>query len=231
MVGTIVNTLAVIVGAACGIFVKAGLDEKYKKQAMDGVGLSVLFIGLSGALSGMLSGKNHSVLFIISIVVGAIIGQKIDIDEKLNCIGEYIQGILPKSSESSVAQGFVSATLLFCGGTMSILGALESGAQGVHSTLFAKSVLDAIVSLILASSMGIGVLLAAGSVLIYEGTLTLLAQMLERYLTSAMISEISTIGGILITGLAINILGIKQIKVANFLPAILVPIIYYAILG
>lgn len=231
MVGAIVNTLAVIVGATCGIFVKGGLDEKYKKQAMDGVGLSVLFIGLSGALSGMLSGKNHSVLFIISIVLGAIIGQKLNIDGKLNRMGEFIQEILPKSSGSSVAQGFVSATLLFCGGTMSILGALESGARGVHSTLFAKSVLDAIVSLILASSMGTGVLLAAGSVLIYEGTLTLLAQMLERYLTSAMISEISTIGGILITGLAINILEIKQIKVANFLPAILVPVIYYAILG
>lgn len=225
MLGTYVNTIVVIIGSLVGLLVKNGLNDKYKTIIMHGVSLSVLFIGISTTLSGMFDG-GEPILFIISLVIGGIIGEAIDIDKKLNQLGHWLEAKVGKG-EHSIARGFVAASLLFCVGTMAILGSLESGLRDNHNILFAKSVLDGVTSIILTSTLGIGVIFSAATVLIYQGAITILASFLEPVLTAEIIREISIIGGILIFSLGINMLEIKKIKTANLLPAIFIPVIYY----
>ncbi|MGL1892309.1 MAG: DUF554 domain-containing protein [Spirochaetaceae bacterium] len=228
MLGTYVNAAVIIVGSLLGLLIKNGLKEKYKTTIMHGVSLSVLFIGISTTLSGILNG-GEPILFIISLVIGGIIGELIDIDLKLIKLGEWLQSKAGKG-EHNIGNGFVTASLLFCVGTMAILGSLESGLQGNHDTLYAKSVLDGITSIILTSTMGIGVILSSISVLIYQGSITLFAKLIEPILTGQIIREISIIGGILIFSLGLNMLELKKIKTANLLPAILIPPFYYLLI-
>lgn len=225
MLGTIVNVLAVFLGGAAGTLIKSGLSERFKLIVMQAVGMAVMFIGLSGALSKLLLPEANPILFILSLVIGGIAGEAAGIESKLEKLGDYLQKKF--SGHDRISQGFVSASLLFCVGTMAILGSLESGISGVHTTLFAKSVLDGVTSVIFASSMGIGVVLSGFTILVYQGSLTLLAGVIGPFLTQDMIREISIVGGILITGLGLNLLGIKKIKVGNLLPSVLVPVIYY----
>jgi len=226
MLGTYVNTLVIILGSILGLLIKNGLKEKYKTIVMNGVGLSVLFIGISTTLNGILNG-GEPILFIISIVIGGLIGEFIDIDLRLNRLGDSLQNRVGRGGEHNIAKGFVTASLIFCVGTMAILGSLESGLQGKHDMLYAKSVLDGVTSIILTSTLGIGVIFSSIAVLIYQGSITLLAKFIEPVLTVETIREISIIGGILIFSLGLNLLNIKKIKTANYLPAILIPPIYY----
>ncbi len=226
MLGTIVNAIAILVGGFIGVFIKEGLKERYKQIVMQGIPLAVLFIGASGTIARMLDPKAEPILFIISLVLGGLLGEWLNIEQKLENMGQFLQNKLGKGN-SNISQGFVTASLLFCVGTMAILGSLESGLQNVHTTLFAKSVLDGITSIILASTLGVGVILSAGSILIYQGMITLLAQYIQPYMTEDMIREISLVGGILIFALGLTILDIKKIKVGNLLPAVLIPIVYY----
>ncbi|QEN03884.1 DUF554 domain-containing protein [Thiospirochaeta perfilievii] len=226
MLGTYVNTLVIILGSILGLLIKNGLKEKYKTIVMNGVGLSVLFIGMSTTLNGILNG-GEPILFIISIVIGGLIGEFIDIDLRLNRLGDSLQNRVGRGGEHNIAKGFVTASLIFCVGTMAILGSLESGLQGKHDMLYAKSVLDGVTSIILTSTLGIGVIFSSIAVLIYQGSITLLAKFIEPVLTVETIREISIIGGILIFSLGLNLLNIKKIKTANYLPAILIPPIYY----
>ncbi|WP_058486090.1 DUF554 domain-containing protein [Defluviitalea phaphyphila] len=228
MIGTIVNVLAIFCGSFLGIFIKNGLKEEYKNIVFQGISLSVLFIGISGTISNMTEPGSHPILFIISLIIGGLLGQWWNIELRLEKLGNLIQKKIQKEKkESNIAQGFVSASLLFCVGTMAIMGALESGLQGGHKTLFAKSILDGVTSIILSSTLGIGVALSGISVLIYQGSITLLAKWIEPYMTVDMIREISIVGGILIFSIGLNMLEIKKIKVGNLLPAILIPLIYY----
>lgn len=225
MLGTYVNTIVIVIGSLIGISIKHGLNEKYKNIIMHGVSLSVLFIGISTTLSGMFDG-GEPILFIISLVVGGIFGEWIDLDYRLQLLGEWLQAKVGKG-EHNIARGFVTASLLFCIGTLAILGSLESGLRDNHDMLYAKSVLDGVTSIILTSSLGIGVIFAAVSVFIYQGAITMFASFLEPVLTVEIIREISIIGGILIFSLGLGMLDIKKIKTANLLPAILVPPLYY----
>jgi len=228
MLGTTVNALAIFCGALVGMFLKNGLKEDYKQIVFHGVSLAVLFIGASGAIGNMIQPSSHPILFIISLILGGLIGQWWNIELRLENLGDYLQSKMQKGDKGdNISQGFVSASLLFCVGTMAIMGALESGLQGVHKTLFAKSVLDGVTSILLSSTLGIGVALAGVSVFIYQGAITLLAQWIEPYMTADMIREISTVGGILIFAIGLNMLEIKRIKVGNLLPAIFIPILYY----
>ena len=227
MLGTYVNTIVIIIGSFLGLLLKNGLKDKYKKTIMQGVALAILFIGISTSLDGIFNG-GEPILFIISLVFGGILGEFIDVDTKLINLGEWIQNKLG-SNENNISRGFVTATLLFCVGTMAILGSLESGLRGNHDMLYAKSVLDGISSVILASTLGIGVTLSAISVLIYQGCITLLASFVEPILTTEVIREVSIIGGILIFSLGLNLLEVVKIKTANLLPAIIIPPIYYLI--
>ncbi len=225
MLGTYVNTIVVIIGSLIGLTIKNGLKEKYRNIIMHGVSLSVLFIGISTTLGGMFDG-GEPILFIISLVIGGILGEWVDIDYRLLQLGEWLQSKVGKG-EHNIASGFVTASLLFCVGTLAILGSLESGLRANHDMLYAKSVLDGVTSIILTSSLGIGVIFSAASVLIYQGAITLFASFLEPILTAQIIREISIIGGILIFSLGLGMLDIKKIKTANLLPSILVPPIYY----
>lgn len=230
MLGTIVNALAVIGGCIIGLIVKEKLTEKMSNTIMSGLALCVLYIGISGALKGQ-----DTLIIIICIAVGALIGEIIDIDKRLNDLGNFIENKINlkkknKDSEKiSISEGFVTSSLLFCVGAMAVVGSLESGLQGNHSTLFAKSILDGVSSIIFASSLGIGVMLSSGAILVYQGSITLLAGCLSSVLTDTVIGNMSAIGSILIMGLGTNMIGASKIKVANLLPAIFLPIIIYLV--
>lgn len=222
MLGTIVNTIAVIVGAAVGMLLKKGIPEKLSDTMMKGLGLCTLYLGISGSLEGQ-----NSLILIISMVVGALIGEGIDLDAKLNHFGSWIESkFKSKDGEKvSIAEGFVSASLLFCVGAMTIVGSLQSGLQGNHEMLFNKSMLDFVAAIIFASTMGVGVMLSAAFVFVYQGAITLAAQWLAPFLTDTIIAEMTCVGSVIIVGLALNMLGITKLKVMNYVPAIFIPII------
>lgn len=182
----------------------------------------ILYIGISGALKG-----EDTLLMIICIVVGALIGELIDIDSLLNRLGEIVEKKVNKGSKNnlSIAEGFVTASLLFCVGAMAIVGSLESGLRGNHDTLFAKSILDGVTSIILTSTLGLGVIFSAATIFIYQGAITLGAGMLGNVLSEAVINNMTGVGSLLIIGLGLNVLGITKIKVANLLPAVILPIL------
>lgn len=222
MLGTIVNTIAVVIGAAIGMLVKKGIPERLSDTMMKGIGLCTLFLGISGSLKGQ-----NSLILIISMVVGALIGEGIDLDAKLNRFGSWIESkFKSKDGEKiSIAEGFVSASLLFCVGAMTIVGSLQSGLQGDHEMLFNKSMLDFVSSIIFASTMGVGVMLSAAFVFVYQGTITLAAQWVAPFLTETIIAEMTCVGSVIIIGIALNLLGITKLKVMNYVPAIFIPIL------
>ncbi len=222
MLGTIVNTIAVIIGAAIGMFLKKGIPDKLADTMMKGLGLCTLFLGISGSLDGQ-----NSLILIISIVVGALIGEGIDLDARLNQLGNWLENKFKSKNGSkvSIAEGFVSASLLFCVGAMTIVGSLQSGLQGNHEMLFNKSMLDFVAAIIFASTMGIGVMASAAFVFAYQGAITMLAQWVAPVLSDVVIAEMNCVGSVIIIGLALNMLGITKLKVMNYVPAIFIPIL------
>jgi uncharacterized membrane protein YqgA involved in biofilm formation len=166
-------------------------------------------------------------LIVISIAIGSLLGEFINIDEKLILLGNFIEDKAKNfSKDTSISLGFVTASLLFCVGAMAVVGSLESGLLGKYDVLFTKSILDGVTALILSSTLGIGVILSAFSVLVYQGLITLAASLLQNILTTPIVNEMSAVGSLLIIGIGLNMLGITKIKVANMLPAIFIPIIY-----
>lgn len=231
--GTIVNTAAIIVGGVSGTFIKSGLPQRYKNIIMQAIGLSVLVIGISGALQGMYKigedgnlSREYITVMIFSLVIGSIIGELINIEEKLDRLGLWFQNKYVKG-ENNFAQGFVTASLIYCVGAMAIVGSVEDGLTGNTNTLFAKSILDGVSAIVFAATMGIGVSFSAIPVLVYQGSITLLAGFVKPWLTVAVISQMSLVGSILIMGIGLSMLEIKKIKVGNMLPAIFLPLIFY----
>jgi uncharacterized membrane protein YqgA involved in biofilm formation len=225
MMGTIVNSIAVVAGALLGVLLRKGIKEQYTSTIMDGMALAVVIIGIMGAME-----MNNLIVVLASIVVGSIIGEKLDLDKRLDNLGTSMEKRFGKG-DSDFSKGFIMASLVYCIGAMSILGALESGLTGNHETLYAKSVLDGVSAVIFASTFGIGVAFSAVAVFIYQGSITLLASSVKDLLTPEVINEMSSIGGILIMAIGINILGIKKVKIANMLPAIFIPIVYYSLVA
>lgn len=223
MLGTIINSSAIAIGSLLGVMLNKGIKEEYKNTIMDGVALIVILIGIMGALD-----TENIILMTISIVIGSIIGEALKIEKKLDNLGNSLEKKFGKG-DSNFSKGFVTASLVFCVGAMAIVGALESGLQGNHSTLFAKSIIDGISSVIFASTLGIGVGFSAVAVFIYQGIITLLASSIKDLLTPEAINEMSAVGGLLISAIGINILGLKKIKVGNMLPAIFIPLIYFTL--
>ena len=223
MLGTIVNSIAVIVGCLVGLVVKGRLTEKISTTIMNGLALCTLYIGISGALNG-----GDTLIMIISVAIGALLGEIIDIDKWLNKLGYYLESKFKGKKENniSIAEGFITSSLLFCVGAMAIVGSLESGLKGNHDTLFTKSILDGISSSIFTSSLGIGVIFSAVTVLVYQGAITLGAGLLSGVLSTTVITNMSAVGGLLIIGLGLNMLGITKVKIANLLPAIFLPILF-----
>lgn len=227
MLGTIVNAAAIVVGAVLGLIIKGRFTQRFREIVTQATGMAVLFIGANGAITQLMLPERNAVLFVASLVIGGLIGEGLDIEGKLKRLGDFLEGLC--GAKGGVSKSFVSASLLFCVGSMAILGALQGGLQRDYSILFTKSILDGVTSVIFASSLGFGVLFSAFSVFIYQGAITLLAGVIAPYISNDILREMSLVGGILITALGIDMLGLRQMKVGNLLPAIAVPVVYYAI--
>lgn len=237
MLGTLVNAGAIVVGGAIGLLLKKGLPKKMADTLMVGLGLCTLYIGISGCLAG-----ENTLVLIVSMVVGTILGELVDLDDKINRLGQFLERKFAgkKATEEnnegsqeasalgkkvSLAEGFVTSSLLFCVGAMAIVGSLQSGLTGNHETLFAKSMLDFVAAIIFASTLGAGVMLSASLLFVYQGSITLLAHVIEPFLTDPVIAEMNCVGNVIIIGLAMNMLGISKFKVMNLVPAIFLPIL------
>lgn len=222
MQGTIVNTLAIIVGSIAGVFLKKGISERHSQSIMHAVGLAVILIGIRGALK-----SDDLLVVILSLVLGTFLGETIGIEAALEKMGSVLENRYAGSS-TGFTKGFVTASLIYCVGAMAIVGSLESGLAGNHQTLYAKSVLDGITSIILASTLGIGVLFSAVSVLVYQGLITVCAGFAKPYLVNDVVLQMSSIGGLLIIAIGLNLLEIKSMRVGNMLPAIFLPLLFSA---
>ena len=220
MFGNLVNTGVIIVGSIIGIFFNGQIPEKYSQSIMKAIALGILLIGILNALE-----VQNMILVLLSMTIGTFLGELIQIENKLEGLGDNIKKNL-NTSNDSIAKSFVTASLLFCVGSMAIIGSLESGLNNNHETLLAKSVLDGISSIIFSSSIGVGVIFSAIPVFLYQGAIILSASFLKPFLTELVIADMSAIGGLLIIGLGLNMLGYKKIKVGNMLPAIFIPLIY-----
>lgn len=226
MLGTIVNTAAVVILGCVGLLFKKAINEKMSDLLMKGIGLCVIYIGISGALEAgnTLDGSDtNSLITIIAMTLGGILGHVCDLDGRMNRLGEKIQNKLTKGdSRSTIAEGFVTASLIYCVGAMAILGSLQSGLEGNHTTLFVKSLLDGIMSIVLAAQLGFGVLLSAVPVFIYQGAITLCAHWIEPFLSILVIAEMNCVGYILIIAIGLNIAKITKFKVMNYVPAVFI---------
>lgn len=224
MIGVLVNVAAVLAGSSVGLLMKKGISKKVSDAVMKALALCVLVIGFDGALK-----CNNAIIMIVSMVFGTILGEWLNIDGGINRFGDWVQSKLAKNSgESRISEGLVTASLLFCVGSMTLVGSINAGLTGDNTLLFTKSALDLISSCMLASSLGIGVMLAAIVVLVLQGGIVLAAGLLATVLTdAAMIAEITAVGSVMIIGMGLNMLGITKIKVANCLPALVItPFVY-----
>lgn len=224
MIGTLINTAAIIAGSMLGLLLRKGLPQRLRDTVMKGLGLCVLIIGVMGAIK-----TQDMMSMIVSIVLGGILGSLADIEKRLEQLGLKMQKLLSRSrddGDNSFAKGFVTASLIYCVGAMAIVGSLESGLKGDHSTLIAKSALDGISAIVFASAMGPGVALSALAVLVYQGSIAILAQWAAPLFTQGLIAEMSAVGGLLIIGIGLNLLDDRHLPVGNLLPAIFVPMAY-----
>ena len=223
LVGTLVNTGAVIAGSLIGLLLGNILPERLRDTVMKGLGLCTLFVGIDGMLGG-----SNALIAIISMAVGAVIGELCDLDGHLNRFAEGLEKQFKKGREGgpSLAEGFVTASLVFCVGAMTIVGALNDGLTGNHEMLFTKATLDFVSSIIFASSLGLGVMLSAAAVLTIEGGIACLASLVAPILQQNpnTVPEMTVVGSILIVGISLNLLGVTKVKVMNYVPAIFLPI-------
>jgi hypothetical protein len=223
MLGTFVNTGAVIVGSLIGYFFKNLIPERYSDTIMKAISLGVILIGLQMALE-----VQNILLMIFSLFLGSLIGEIINIEEGLDKAGDFVEKKLSKL-KGDISQGFVAATLLYCTGSMAIVGAIEGGLLGKHDILIAKSFLDGVVSIALAASLGIGVLFSSLSVLLYQGTIVLISGLAKNLLTDVVVNEMSAVGGLLIMAIGLNFLLKDRIRIGNLLPAMFIPILYFMV--
>ncbi|MBR6563998.1 MAG: DUF554 domain-containing protein [Clostridia bacterium] len=220
--GAVVNFFLVIIGSLLGLLFKKGIPERIQQTLMTGMAFCVLYIGITG----LFEAQANILVMIVCMALGSIIGEVIDLDKRVNNLGLRIENSFKKKdSNTKIAEGFVAATLLFCVGAMTIVGSIDSGINGDNTTLYSKSVIDCIAAVALTSSMGIGVIFAAASTLVIEGGLTLLAGVISPILSDYIIAQMSVIGSLLIIALALNMLKITKIRVMNFVPAILLPLL------
>lgn len=224
MLGTIVNVSTILTGSIIGSFVSKGINERYKTALFDGLGLATLGLGANAFIVNMPK-TNYPVLFIASIAIGTLIGTRLDIDGRFHQLLEKAKG------GSKLAEGLSTAILLFCIGTLSILGPIESRLNGNNTYLFTNATLDFVSSIILSSAYGIGIALAALVLLLWQGSIYLFAGFIAPFMTSAMMGEISVLGGLFLISSGLGILQLRDCKTLNMLPALIVPPIFYALMG
>jgi len=222
MIGSLINFAAILAGSTVGLLLRGGISQRFRDTLTQGLALCVILIGALGAI------RTQDVMIpILCMVVGGLAGEAINIEKRLQALGDRAQRLVAHASRDGNAggfsQGFVTASLVFCVGAMAIVGSLESGLRGDHTTLIAKSALDGVTSIIFASTMGPGVALSAIAVLLYQGAIALCAQQVAGLLTEGIILEMSAVGGLLIAGIGINMLGLAKLRIGNLLPAIFLP--------
>ncbi|HEX2961703.1 MAG TPA: DUF554 domain-containing protein [Ignavibacteriales bacterium] len=224
MFGTIVNALAIAAGSILGVSFKGGIPEKFNKTVMQAMALAVILIGLKSAFQ-----TNNILLLIFSLAIGSVIGELLRIEDMLEKLGKWLEIKFSSKSSGGISEGFVTASLVYCVGSMAIIGSLESGLTGNHQTLLAKSVIDGVSSVVFASSLGIGVLFSSVSVFLYQGFITVTSSFMKDLLIPSVTGEMSAVGGLLIAAIGINMLNLTKIKVGNMLPSIIIPLLYYTI--
>lgn len=235
-IGTIVNVIAVLAGSLVGLFCKGLINDRLREGVMSALGLAVFTIGLSGVVTNSIFvsenalSSEFTLLMILSIAIGTLIGTLIDIEKQLDRLGMFFQEKFTKNQEGSTfAEGFVSASLLFCVGSMAIVGSLNDGISHDPNILYAKSILDGIMAVVFASTLGIGTAMSCLSLAIYQGGITLCASFVAPYLTDTVISQMGLVGNILIMAIGFNFVYKPKFKVGNMLPAVFIPVIYYVI--
>ena len=222
IIGALINGVAILAGGGVGLVLKGRLSDKFSKSIMRVLGLCICIIGIRGGLGG------DVLLMVISLALGALVGELVGIDGALNKFGLFVQSKLNKIDENSTfAQGFVTSTLLFCVGAMAVVGSIDSGLRGDQSIIISKSIIDAVAAMTLASTFGVGVLFSAFTVFVYQGTIEIFASQLQNVFTDGLITQISAVGGVMILGLGFNMVADTKIKVANLLPGLIFAAGYY----
>lgn len=220
LLGTLVNGLLIIIGTLLGKLLHR-IPENMKGTVMHAIGLSVMVLGLQMGFK-----SENFLVVILSLVFGTVIGEYFALEDKLNKLGDWLESKIGSKGQGSISQGFVTATLIFVIGAMAIIGALDSGIRGDHSVLYTKSIIDGFTSLILTTTLGIGVIFSAFPVMLYEGLIALFATQIDRFvpqlLMDSFIKEMTATGGIMIFAIGLNLTGITKIRVANLLPGIVV---------
>lgn len=227
MIGTLINVVLVLAGTAIGLLVRKGIPDRIKDAVMNGMGLCVILIGIAGAIKSA-----DTLCVIVSMAIGGMIGSALDIEKQLDRLGKFAERKLGAKAGggTSISQGFVTASLVYCVGAMAIVGAIDSGIRGDHTTLIAKGIIDGVTAIIFTSTMGIGVGLSALAVFVYQGSIALLATWIAPILTEAIIIEMGAVGSLLVIGIGFNMLyPEKHIPVGNLLPAIFLPMAYLPI--
>lgn len=220
MLGTIVNVCTITIGSIVGSILKKGIKEKYQAALFNAMGLAACAIGVNGVANHMPDSK-YPVLFIVSLALGSLIGTALDLDDKF-------QNAVNKKSKSNLGQGLATGILMYCIGTLSILGPVMAAVQGDHTFLFTNATLDLVTSMVLASTYGIGMVFAAPVLLCWQGSIYLVAKYLSAsFFDETLLAELSIVGGILIFASGLSILGIKNCKTLNMIPALFIPIIFF----
>ncbi|MCP1143471.1 DUF554 domain-containing protein [Lysinibacillus endophyticus] len=219
MIGTIINTLAILIGSAVGSILKKGIKDEYQSALFTAMGFAAVALGVNAVVQNM-SNSIYPVLFIVSLAIGGLVGTVIDVDAKFN-------NLVNRFSKSNLSKGLSTAILLFCIGTLSILGPVESALNNNHTYLFTNATLDLVTSMALAATYGFGIAFAAVVLFIWQTSIYLSAQYIEPFLTDALMTEVSIVGGILILSSGLAILGIKETKSLNMLPALFIPVIWF----
>lgn len=230
MIAVFVNMAAVIAGSLLGILFQSKIREEHLNTIIAALALCTCTIGVMNAI-----GTASILAVIICIVLGSLVGELLKIDDRIESAGDYFKKKLLKNKEgranSRFSEGFVSACILFCVGSMTVMGSLEAGVSHDYSIIFAKSALDFVSALAFGAAMGVGVTCSAAFILVYQGALTLLAGVVGPYLSAEVVTEMNAVGGVILMGMAVNMLGLgtKRIKVANMLPGIFLPTIYFPV--
>lgn len=225
--GVIINVIAIVIGTIIGLFLKRGMSEKMSSHIMQGLALITFIIGLKGALV-----DQDMILLIVSISLGGYLGEMMQLEENIRKFAEWVQDKLSKEgAQNQLAEGFVSAVLIFCVGAMAVMGSLEAGLRNNHGILITKALIDGFASIILTTTKGAGVMLSALAILLYEGGMMVLAQFVAPYLSESIVYAMSAVGSLLLVALGLNLLELTKIKVMNFLPAMFLPIVLIPLLS
>ena len=227
MIGTFVNAATIIIGCFIGSFFKKILSEDMNKRLLETMGLAALGIGLNSVVQN-LPDSNFPVLFIASLAIGCVIGSLLKIDERVSRLTSRADN---SDKGSNLGEGIITGSLIFCVGTLSILGPVMAALNDDHTFLFTNATLDLVTSMVLASAYGIGMIVCAGILVLWQGSIYGLTLLLGDVITHSMINEISIVGGFMIAMTGLNIMGVKKFKTLDYLPALLIPIIWCAITG